>query len=244
MAVRVALEPILPHHSLTPMPPRRKKLKDIIGHSFADAGLIAAALTHPSVDGAHSYQRLEFLGDRVLGLVIASILYERYGQAPEGELATRYNALVRRETLAQIASETGLAQHVRMSRSEEESGGRDKPAIQADVLEAVIGALYCDAGLDAARDLISRWWQPFIDEQKAAPKDAKTELQEWAQARGYSVPSYREVGREGPPHAPIFTMAVQVAEGLGAEGVGRSKQMAEQAAAAKLLAQTAEGANA
>src|SRR3546814_352433 len=123
------------------MPPRRTKLKDLLEHSFSEASLIAAALTHPSVDAGESYQRLEFLGDRVLGLVIATKLYDRYAEAPEGELATRYNALVRRETLAEIAAENGLAPHIRLSRSEEESGGREKPAILADVLEAVIGAM-------------------------------------------------------------------------------------------------------
>jgi ribonuclease-3 len=217
------------------MPPRRTKLKDLLEHSFSEASLIAAALTHPSVDAGESYQRLEFLGDRVLGLVIATKLYDRYGEAPEGELATRYNALVRRETLAEIAAENGLASHIRLSRSEEESGGREKPAILADVLEAVIGAMYLDAGMEAASALILRWWAPFIEDQKAAPKDAKTELQEWAQARGMATPAYREVSRDGPPHAPIFTMAVSVGRDMGAEGVGRSKQVAEQAAAKKLL---------
>jgi ribonuclease-3 len=215
-------------------------LKEILGHSFADSGLIGAALTHPSVDGAESYQRLEFLGDRVLGLVVAALLYRRFPEASEGELATRFNALVRRETLAAIARDCGLDHHIRLSKSEEDTGGREKPAILADIIEAVIGALYMDGGLDAASAFIDTWWKPFVDGQKSAMKDAKTELQEWAQAQGFTTPTYREVGREGPPHAPIFTMLVTVGEGLMAQGSGRSKQLAEQAAADRLLAMRQE----
>lgn len=218
-------------------------LESVLGHAFETPALLEEALTHPSVEAPLNYQRLEFLGDRVLGLIIAGALIRRYPDSPEGELATRYNALVRRETLAQIAGDCGIAESIRLSRSEIETGGRAKPAILADVLEALIGALYLDGGLAVAEAFVTRWWQPYIAEQKAAPKDAKTALQEWVQAQGYPTPVYRETGREGPPHAPRFTMAVNVGKTLSAEGVGPSKQAAEQAAAEHLLARLSHEAD-
>lgn len=215
-------------------------LEAVLGHVFQAPALLEEALTHPSVEASVNYQRLEFLGDRVLGLVIAAALIRRYPDSPEGELATRYNALVRRETLAKIAGDCSLAEAIRLSRSEIETGGRAKPAILADVLEAVLGALYLDGGLAVAEAFVTRWWQPYIADQKAAPKDAKTGLQEWVQAQGYPTPVYEEVGREGPPHAPKFTMAVKVGQSLSANGSGPSKQAAEQAAAEHLLARLAD----
>lgn len=206
-----------------------------LGHRFARADLVEQALTHPSVEGVPSYQRLEFLGDRVLGLVVAELLYDGYPGAAEGALAARYNVLVRRQTLAEVAREVGLGDYLLLSPSEERSGGRDKPAILADACEAIIAALYRDGGLDAARAFVERYWRPRGDNLPDAPKDAKTALQEWLQGAGFAAPSYREVSRSGPDHALVFTMEVVVKGRPALTGRGSTKQAAEQAAAAAML---------
>ncbi len=207
-----------------------------LGHRFRHDDWLREALTHPSREGEASYQRLEFLGDRVLGMIIAARLLAAFPDDDEGTLARRFNALVRKKTLARIAAEAGLAPHIRLSRGEAESGGREKSGILADVCEAVIAALYLDGGLEAAERFIDRYWGALISEQEAVPVDAKSALQEWAAARGMAPPEYEMVAREGPDHAPLFTIEVRL-DGAGtARGRGRSKQQAEQRAAARLLA--------
>jgi ribonuclease-3 len=215
-----------------------RELEGILGHAFAEPARLERALTHPSAASAArpDNQRLEFLGDRVLGLVIAEALLETHPEAEEGALAPRLNALVRRETLAEIAGEIGLGAHLRLGRSETLSGGRRKAAILADALEAVIAALYLDGGLGAARAFIRRHWAERVAAVPGAATDAKTRLQEWAQGRGLAPPVYASVGRAGPDHAPVFTVAARLENGAEAEGSAKSKKQAEQAAAAALLA--------
>lgn len=213
-----------------------------IGHAFARPALLAQALTHPSVAGGSDNQRLEFLGDRVLGLVMAEALLDADRDAAEGQLAPRYNALVRKETCAEVARTVDLGTVLLLGRSETLSGGRRKAALLGDALEAVIAAVYLDAGFGAARDLVLRLWGPRIGAVEADARDAKTALQEWAQARGQPPPQYRLEAREGPDHAPRFTIVVALATGEGARAEAGSKRQAEQAAAAALLQRLAEPA--
>jgi ribonuclease III len=212
-----------------------------LGHVFSRPDLLTEALTHPSVvqgrapRRATPYERLEFLGDRVLGLVVADMLFHRFPDEAEGALARRHAALVRRETLARVAAEAGLDRHIVLSRGEEEAGGRGNPALLADACEALIGALFADAGFEVAAVFVRGRWEPLMEEATAPPKDAKTALQEWAQGRGRPLPAYTTVGMEGPPHDPIFSVSVAV-EGEGeVVGHGPSKRTAEQAAAKAML---------
>ena len=209
---------------------------DVLGHRFADPALLEQALTHPSAGSAArpDNQRLEFLGDRVLGLVVSQSLMVAYPSAPEGELAPRFNALVRRETLAEVAAEIGLGDHLRLGRSENISGGRRKAAILADAVEAVIAALYLDGGLAVATRFIDRHWAARISAASVAPQDAKTRLQEWAQGRGLTPPDYVLLERSGPDHAPVFRVEARLATGETGAGQARSKKQAEQEAAAAL----------
>jgi ribonuclease III len=207
-----------------------------LGHDFREPSLLIEALTHPSVSGATDNQRLEFLGDRVLGLVIAEALLEEDRAAAEGELAPRLNALVRKETCAEVAREVDLGTAVRMGRSEMLSGGRRKPALLGDAMEAVIAAVYLDGGIEAARALVLRLWGPRIAAARAQTRDAKTALQEWAQARGMPPPEYRDLARAGPDHAPVFSVEARLADGRTATGEAASKRAAQQAAAGALLA--------
>jgi ribonuclease-3 len=206
----------------------------LLGYRFADPALLRQALTHPSCTGQPNYQRLEFVGDRVLGAIIAQRLYREYPGFREGELAIRFNELVRRETLAGIVRRLGLDRFIRLSPGEEENGGRQKPAILADCGEAVIGALFLDGGFEAAHAFVERHWQELVAGVAVKDKDAKTLLQEWAQGRGMAAPHYREIGRDGPPHEPEFTIMVQAGT-HEATGRGASKRIAEQAAARALL---------
>lgn len=210
-------------------------LETAIGHRFHDRALLEQALTHPSCEGQPHYQRLEFIGDRVLGTVIADALYHTYPDAVEGDLALRFNALVRRETLAGLAQDIGLTGHIRLSPGEDQAGGRDKPAIQADVVEALIGALYQDGGFEAAKAFVRGHWDDLVTSVAHKAKDAKTQLQEWAQGRGLAKPSYQVVSREGPAHAPQFTITVVVGKQHQATGQGGTKRAAEQEAARALL---------
>jgi ribonuclease III len=219
------------------------ELSALMGHAFARPELLSQALTHPSMQqhrrshGSDPYERLEFLGDRVLGLVVAEMLFTRFPDEAEGALARRHAALVRREAVARIASEIGLGRHLVLAKGEADAGGRANPGILADACEAVIGALYADAGFAVAAAFVRSRWEPMMEEALAPPKDAKTGLQEWAQGRGLALPRYQVLGQEGPPHEPIFLMEVSV-EGVGsAVGRGASKRVAEQAAAGLLLEQ-------
>ena len=219
----------------------REALAKRIGHDFGTPELLERALTHASRNArggtaVDTYERLEFLGDRVLGLVIADLLYHQFPTEEEGALARRFAMLVRRETLAEVALELDIGQAVILARGEEAAGAKENPAILSDCCEAVIAALYLDAGLDAARDFIAAHWTPRLEADPTPPKDAKTELQEWAQGQGRPLPVYKEVGRHGPPHEPRFTIAVEVEGETPTEGSGSSKRQAEQAAAEALLA--------
>lgn len=212
-----------------------------LGHDFRDPALLIEALTHPSMGGAHN-QRLEFLGDRVLGLVIAEALIAADPGASEGDLAPRLNALVRKETCADVAAGLDLGAALRMGRSEMLSGGRRKTALLGDAMEAVIAAVYLDGGLQAARDLILTHWGGRIAAARTQAADAKTALQEWAQARGLKTPAYHDIARAGPDHAPRFSVEVRLQDGRSATGDAASKRAAQQAAAAALLAAVDRGA--
>jgi len=220
-----------------------ERLQALAGHRFARPELLAQALTHPSAASAArpDNQRLEFLGDRVLGLAIAEALLKSYPEESEGALAPRLNALVQRETLADVASGIRLGDALNLGRSESLGGGRRKKAILADAMEAVIAALYLDGGPEVARRFILDLWRERIAAPATAPVDAKSLLQQWAQGRGQTPPDYVEIGREGPDHAPRFTIEARLDSGEVARGEAASKRQAEQVAASALLAQLGLG---
>lgn len=199
--------------------------------------LLAEALTHQSAAArpGDSNQRLEFLGDRVLGLVVAEELSRLYPEESESLLAPRLNQLVRREACAECAARLDLGEHLRMARSEAMTGGKRKITLLADAMEAVIAAVYLARGLEAARDFVLELWAPLFEAQHAPPQDSKTRLQEWAQARALPPPFYDLVERDGPDHAPHFTISARLSDGRSALGKGASKRAAEQDAAAALL---------
>ncbi len=209
-------------------------LAHITGHRPRDLTRFTQALTHGS-SGKADYQRLEFLGDRVLGLVISTELYARFPAAPEGELSSRFNALVSGEACAVIARQLDLPELVELGAQAIGDGGRYSDNIAADVAESLIGALYLDGGLDAARAFILAQWGPMLDGQRAAPKHPKAALQEWALARGRKPPEYSVVDRSGPDHAPRFTVRASIGKLAEATAEGASKQAAEKEAAAALL---------
>lgn len=213
-----------------------------LGHEFARPELLLRALTHSSIGSATrpDNQRLEFLGDRVLGLSMAEALFKADKSASEGQLAPRFNALVRKETCAAVAREIDLGAVLKLGRSEMMSGGRRKEALLGDAMEAVIAAVYLDAGFEVARALVLRLWGKRIDAVEEDARDAKTALQEWAQARGLPPPRYETLGREGPDHAPLFRIAVTLESGESEEAKAGAKRQAEQAAA-KALMQRLEG---
>lgn len=209
-----------------------------LGHSFRRPELLVRALTHPSIatPSRPDNQRLEFLGDRVLGLVMSEALLMADKAASEGQLAPRFNALVRKETCAEVARELALGDVLRLGRSEMLSGGRRKEALLADALEALIAAVYRDAGFEVAKALVLRLWGDRVGRVKADARDPKTALQEWAQARGLPPPAYDEMSRDGPPHQPVFTIAARLSTGETEQARAGSKRQAEQAAARALLA--------
>lgn len=215
-----------------------------VGHRFANPELLVRAVTHASISGPTrpDNQRLEFLGDRVLGLVMAETLLSADEGAAEGQLAPRFNALVRKETCADVARAMGLGEVLKLGRSEMMSGGRRKEALLGDAMEAVIAAVYLDAGFEAARALVLRLWGGRIGAVEADARDAKTALQEWAQARGQTPPSYTALGREGPDHQPVFTVEARLASGETELARAGTKRAAEQSAAKALLARM-EGRN-
>jgi ribonuclease-3 len=222
-------------------------LESRIGYRFKDLTLLDCALTHISAmsgprNPAGSYQRLEFLGDHVLGLVVSDMLFQAFPRANEGDLSRRLADLVRKETCAEIARSIDLGSAIKLGPSEANAGGRQRVAILGDVCEALIGAIYLDGGYAAATRLIERLWAERMRKTEGPPRDAKTMLQEWAQARGLPTPIYREVARTGPHHDPEFRIAVELPDRPPAEGLGRSKRVAEQAAAAAML--TREGVKA
>lgn len=214
-----------------------KALEGRLGHQFRQPELLMRAVTHASIGTATrpDNQRLEFLGDRVLGLVMAEALLSADVGASEGQLAPRFNALVRKETCADVAREIGLGDVLRLGRSEMLTGGRRKEALLGDAMEAVIAAVYQDAGFEAARALILRLWAGRIAAVEPDARDAKTALQEWAQGRGMAPPAYSETARQGPDHAPVFTVRVVTDNGANAEATAGTKRLAEQQAARLLL---------
>ena len=209
------------------------------GHRFADPLLLKRALTHSSLSGGgdprRDLERLEFLGDRVLGLLTAEELWRRYPDFDEGDLAPRLNALVRKETCARAALHFGVGEHILMSEWEAESGGRTKKAILGDVMEALLGALYIDGGLEAARRVYDLFWTPKLEELSRLHKDAKTALQEWSQQKKLGTPHYHVIDADGPAHAPAFTIEVRVKGKKPAKGEGRSKREAQMEAARAFL---------
>ena len=224
-----------------------EELPHIIGYAFARRELCEEALTHPSAlipEGRRGrrkkpvkrgYERLEFLGDRVLGLVVADCLWRRFEGEPEGDLARRHTHLVRREALVRVAETIGLGQHLVLSRAEAAAGAAGNPGILADACEALIAAIYLDGGFDAASAFVRRFWEPLMDEMEEPPRDPKTALQEWAQARGLALPAYQLVATSGPDHAPIFTVMASVPGGERASATASSKRSAEAKAASILL---------
>jgi len=223
-------------------------LEQAIGYSFTGPEILEEALTHPSAPasersrGRHTrkpaqrgYERLEFLGDRVLGLVIADLLWRRFESEPEGHLTRRLTHLVRQQALARVASSIGLGAHLQMSAAERAAGAAANTGILADVCEALIAAIYLDGGFEAASDFVRRFWQRLIDEMEGPPRDPKTALQEWAQARALALPTYELVGTSGPDHALQFTVEAKVAGHDGAKATASSKRSAEAKAAELLL---------
>ncbi len=208
-----------------------------LGHGFARPELLLRALTHSSIGSATrpDNQRLEFLGDRVLGLSMAEALFKADRTASEGQLAPRFNALVRKETCAAVAREIDLGAVLKLGRSEMMSGGRRKEALLGDAMEAVIAAVYLDAGFETARALVLRLWGSRIDHVEEDARDPKTALQEWAQARGLPPPAYDTIDRSGPDHAPVFTIEVRLASGETERAEAGAKRQAEQGAARALL---------
>jgi ribonuclease III len=220
-----------------------KALEARIGHVFTNRALIAAALPHVSAAAGgkrETYQRLEFLGDRVLGLVISEMLFNSFPEADEGELSRRLAGLVRKESCAEIARVWGVDSIIRLGEGEHPATAA-KATILGDVCESIIGAVFLDAGYEAAKAVVTA---AFSEEMRAPARplrDSKTELQEWAQARGLPPPLYRETARSGPDHAPEFTIRVEVPGYLDAEAKGFAKRLAEQAAAAAFIAREGIG---
>jgi ribonuclease-3 len=216
----------------------RQELENSIGYHFRDPALLHEALTHATAargKARSNYQRLEFLGDRVLGLIVAEMLFEAYPNAKEGELSKRLSDLVRRETCADVAREWGLAGYIRLGRGETSAGGGERLPILADVCEALIGAVFLDGGFAAARDLVRNGLEHRMRAQRRPSQDPKTALQEWAQARGLPTPVYKTQERSGPDHAPRFTISVEVDGFPAISADAGSKRAAEQGAAEAFL---------
>jgi ribonuclease-3 len=216
-----------------------RALEERLGYRFADQSLLARALTHSSLSGGkddvRDLERLEFLGDRVLGLLTAEELWRLYPDYEEGLLAPRLNALVRKETCAKAAVFFELGDHIRMSSWEADAGGRKKKAILGDAMEALLGALYIDGGLEAARGVYSQFWTPRLEELSKFHRDAKTALQEWTQRKKLGTPDYDVLEADGPDHAPAFKVEVRVKGNASATGEGPSKRAAQMAAAKAFL---------
>lgn len=226
-----------------------QELQQRIGYAFEDASLLRSALTHPSAvnaksrySGGASYERLEFLGDRVLGLVVAELLIERFPAEDEGALSKRLVALVRKEALLDVARRVALGDEINLAKGEGRAFQRQKETAAADGVEALIGAMFLDGGYPPAQAFIRTWWTPILDAFSAPPLDPKTSLQEWAQGLSLPLPAYSVVEMTGPDHQPRFVVAVSVEGRAEVRGEGRSKRAAEKAAAAAMLAAIGEAA--
>ncbi len=218
-----------------------KDFQKSIEYTFNDPVLLETALTHPSINLQYphlpNYERLEFLGDRVLGLIIAELLFENFSHESEGELARRHAGLVCGSSVHRVAKTIDIGEYIRFSASEQASHYKDNASALENALEALLGALYLDGGIKVAQKFIRFYWHPLLAAVREAPKDAKTTLQEWVQAQGYALPLYDITERSGPDHAPRFTVRVTVgSNGVWAEASGASKKEAEQGAASALLA--------
>lgn len=216
------------------------QLEEALGWPVKDVKLLEQALTHASFRGGRKQsnddnERLEFLGDRVLGLVIAAYLHASMPHIREGDLARRFNRLVCGESCAKVAREIDLGRYLILSESEAQNGGRNKDTILADAMEAVLGAVFLDAGFDAAQTVVEKLWQQHLEGSSITPVDAKSALQEWAQGQGFALPIYEDVSRSGPDHAPQFVSQVCIDGHAPIIGIGSSKRQAQQLAAAALL---------
>lgn len=226
-------------------PPNNMPLSDIeerIGHRFRSRGLLEEALTHSSLNRPYNNQRLEFLGDTVLGLMVANLLFRLFPKEKEGDLAKRHAALVCGEFLVGFAREKQLLGYLRMTDGEAQTGGQENPTNIEDLVEALFGAVYLDGGLQAVEAAFLPYWEATAGNVKNPPKDPKTALQEWAQARGLALPKYTVAAAEGPDHAPVFTIEVQVADGTAFSATAGNKRLAEREAA-RLLLEHLEGQN-
>ncbi len=216
-----------------------------LGYLFNEPNLLRQALTHSSATQKRlkSNERMEFLGDRVLGLILAEMLLEYFPMEEEGEIAYRFTALAQRDALASVAEAVGIAEALTLSDGERTSGGLENPGVLADAVEAVIAAIYIDGGLEPARQFIQTQWADMMRENRRPPKDPKTTLQEWAQGKGLPLPNYRIVEQEGPDHQPTFTVEAEITGQAPVSGQGNSKRAAEQAAADAMLKAIEEGAS-
>ena len=212
-----------------------KDLEQVLKYKFKNPNLLKTALTHSSASShvEKNYERLEFLGDRVLGVSVASLLYKIFPDEPEGNLSQRFTALVCQETVAEVARTLDLGRFMIVVGEEI----RENESVLCDVCEAVIGAIYIDAGVEAAINFVNHHWGDLIDKRVAPPKDAKTTLQEIAHVKGFGAPHYEIINRQGPEHAPIFTVRLKLENGPEVTGKGHNKKLAEFAAAAKMLEQ-------
>lgn len=215
--------------------PSFKKVEGIIGYKFKDPHWMERALTHSSTNDNFSYQRLEFLGDRVLGLVIAHALFEEFRDEDEGGLAKRHTALVQGSTLTTIGQSHGIGKHIILSEAERQSGGNMNENIISDVVESLLGAVYIDGGHDAAQNVILTLWGDTIKTLKEAPQDPKTELQEWVQARNLGLPQYEIIEKTGPDHAPSFVIELKIDGEAPLTAQGTSRRQTEKIVARKML---------
>lgn len=213
-----------------------QRLQEIIGRNFEKTELLEEAISHSSAGKSINYQRLEFLGDRVLGIVVAEFLIKNFPGENEGDLARRFSSLVDKTMLARVATDAGIGDFIAMSDSERASGGGENENILSDVMEAIIGASFLDAGLDDCRVLVYRMWGELLNERVDPPIDPKTALQEWTQGRAKGLPVYDLVSRTGPDHAPTFEISVDVEGFPIVSAKGASRRVAEKEAARKMLA--------
>lgn len=211
------------------------ELEKALQYNFKDKTLLEIALTHSSTGEKYNYERLEFLGDRVLGLIIASLLYDRFPEEKEGDLAKRLASLVQGTTLAKLSMQINLSDYINFSEAENAAGGAQNEHILADVFEAVIGALYRDGGYEPCRKLIEREWKDVLHVMKKPPQHPKTAVQEWAQAKGLPVPLYEIIDQTGPDHAPVFNVSMTLPGFQPVSAQGKSRAEAEKQAAKAFL---------
>ena len=218
----------------------RARAAELLGYRFSDEHLLAAALTHPSYAaehrGAEAYDRLEFLGDAVLGFIVADAMFHTFPHEPEGDLTRRKHSVVSGAALAPVATALGVAELLRLGRGADAAGERERPSVLENALEALVGAIYLDGGLDAAREFVARFETALPSQRASAVGDVKSLLQQRTQAEAGSLPRYRIVSAEGPPHERVFTAEVSIGERVAGTGTGPSKQAAEKAAATAALA--------